>query len=197
MFRPILATVQNIHETTHVAAEHATAQGAEVVHHMSFVDYIFHSNVINIILVAIFVVWLCKKANIIGILKSRQEQVKQNIIKAEESKIDAEKKLEEAKENVKDLDKKTAQIMSDAENSALSMSEKIKQDTEQKIEEIEKNLQKTIKVEEKSAAEEILKGASKEAFEIASSKIKDALNDELHHKYITNFIDSIDEAKVK
>lgn len=194
MFRPILATVQNIHEA---AASDVAAHAAEAAHHMSFTEYILHSNVINMIFVAAFIIWVAKKADLIGILKSRQEQVIQNITKAEEAKIEAQKVLEEAKESIKGLDAQVAQIMGEAKVSAASMSEKIQQDTEQKLEEIHKNLQKTIDVEEKSAAEEILRGISKEAFELASGKIKTALNDELHHKYINDFIDSIDEAKVK
>lgn len=194
MFRPILATVQNIHET---AANHVAVHGAEAAHHMSFMEYIFHSNVINMIFVAAFIIWVSKKADLIGILKSRQEQIVQNISKAEEAKTEAQKVLEEAKKNIKGLDSQVAQIMGEAKVSAASMSEKIQQDTEQKLEEIHKNLQKTIDVEEKSAAEEILRGISKEAFELASGKIKNALNDELHHKYINDFIDSIDETKVK
>lgn len=192
MFRPILATVENIHEAAHTAAVH----GAEAAHHMSFAQYIFHSNVINMVFVAAFIIWVSKKADLLGMLKARQEQVVQTITKAEEAKAEAEKTLEEARESTKGLNSQVAQIMGEAKVSAASMSEKIQQDTEQKLEEIHKNLQKTIDVEEKAAADEILQSISKEAFELASGKIKNALNDEMHHRYISNFIDSIDEAKV-
>ncbi len=194
MFRPILATIENMHGS---AVHHVAEHGAEAVHHMSFSQYIFHSNVINWVFVVAFVIWLIKKADILGVLKSRQDQVMQNIAKAEESKLEAQKTLEEARKNTEELGSQVARIMGEAKVSAASMSEKIQKDTEQKLEEIHKNLQKTIDVEEKSAAEEILRGVSKEAFELASGKIKKALNDELHHKYINNFIDSIDETKVK
>ena len=197
MFRPILATVQNIHETAHAASHEVAVHGAEAVHHMSFGQYILHSNVINMIFVAAFIVWIAKKANLVGALKSRQEQIAQNIAKAEEAKAQANEVLKEAQESVKDLNTQVAKILDDAKTSAGSMSEKIQKDTEQKLGEIHKSLQKTIEVEEKSAAEEVLQGLSKEAFEVASGKIKDALNDELHNKYIHNFIDSLDETKVK
>lgn len=193
MLRPILATVENIHETAH----HAAAHGAEAAHQMTLLQFIFHSNVINWLIVVAFVIWLIKKANVVGMLKSRQEQVAQSIAKAEETKAQAEEVLAKAQESVKDLDSEVSKILDDANSSAASMSEKIKNDTEQKLEEINKNLQKTIEVEEKSAAEEVLRGLSKEAFDVASGKIKDALNDELHQKYIHNFIDSLDETKVK
>jgi F-type H+-transporting ATPase subunit b len=197
MFRPILATVENIHEAAHTAAGHAAVHGAEAAHHMSFAQYIFHSNVINMVFVAAFIIWVSKKADLFGMLKARQEQVLQTITKAEEAKAEAEKILKEAKESTKGLNSQVAQIMGEAKVSAASMSEKIQQDTEQKLEEIHKNLQKTIDVEEKAAADEILQSISKEAFELASGKIKNALNDEMHHRYISNFIDSIDEVKVK
>jgi len=197
MFRPILATVQNIHETAHAATSEAAVHGAEAAHQLSFSQYIFHSNVINWLIVVALVVWLIKKVDVVGILKSRQEQVAQNIAKAEEAKAQAKKVLEEAQESVKGLDAQVAGILAEAKVSAESISEKIQNDTEQKLEDIQKNLQRTISVEEKSAAEDVLQGLSLEAFELASGKIKDSLNDELHHKYINNFIDSLDETKVK
>ena len=197
MFRPILATVQHIHEAAGAASHEVAAHGAEAVHHMSFSQYILHSNIINMIFVAAFIVWVIKKANVVGILKSRQEQIAQNIAKAEEAKAQAQEVLKSAQDSVKGLDTQVAKILDDAKASAAAMSDKIQNDTLQKLDEISKNLQKTIEVEEKSAAEDVLQGLSKEAFEVASGKIKDALNDELHHKYIHNFIDSLDETKVK
>lgn len=191
MLRPLLATIAN------TAGEHVAAHGAEAVEQGGVLAYILHSNIINMIFVAYFLIWVCKKANLIGILKGRQDQVRQIIAKAEEDKAKAEELLNKAKEETKDLENQVKKIVTDAENSAVSIHEKIQGDTTQKVEEIEKNLNKMIAVEEKAAAKEVLNDISKEAYELASGKIKEALTDELHHKYINNFIDSLDEAKVK
>ncbi len=195
MIRPILATVENMHEATHEAVQHAATHGG--AEHMSFVAYILHSNIINMIFVFCFLIWILKKANILGVLKSVQEKIKDSILKAEEEKATAQKNLQHAKENAKATEEQVGKILTDAKNSAESIYEKIENDAKQKVEEIEKNLNRMIKVEEKSAKEEIVTHLSKEAYELATNKIKDALSDELHHKYINNFIDSLDEKKVK
>jgi F0F1-type ATP synthase membrane subunit b/b' len=195
MIRPILATVENMHEATHEAVQHAATHGG--AEHMSFVAYILHSNVINMIFVFCFLIWILKKSDILGVLKNVQEKIKETILKAEEEKAIAQKNLQQAKENVKDLEKQVEKILVEAKSSAESIYEKIQNDAQQKVEEIEKNLNRMIEVEEKSATEEIVTHLSKEAYELATNKIKDALGNELHHKYINNFIDSLDEKKVK
>jgi F-type H+-transporting ATPase subunit b len=194
MIRPILATVENMHEATNEAAQHVATHGAE---HMSFVSYILHSNIINMVFVFCFLVWVLRKADILGILKNRQEKIKETIAKAEEEKANAQKNLQQAKENVKDLEDQVKKILVDAKNSAESLYEKIQNDTQQKVDEIEKNLNRMVEVEEKTATEEVITHLSKEAYELASTKIKAALTDDLHHKYINNFIDSLDDEKVK
>ena len=194
MIRPILATVQNMPEAAHEAAQHVATHSGE---HMSFVAYILHSNIINMIFVFCFLVWMLKKIDIIGILKSSQEKIKETISKAEEEKAIAQKNLQQAKENVKDLEQQVKKILIDAKNSAESIYEKIQNDTEEKVEEIQKNLNRMVEVEEKSATEEVITHLSKEAYELAETKIKDSLTDELHHKYINNFIESLDDEKVK
>ena len=195
MIRPILATVQNMHEATNEAAQHvATHGGAE---HMGFVSYILHSNVINMIFVFCFLVWMFKKANVLGILKNSQEKIKAKIVKAEEEKSTAQKNLQQAKENVKDLEEQVKKILFEAKNSAESIYEKIQNDTEEKVAEIQKNLNRMLEVEKKSATEEVVTHLSKEAYKLAKVKIKESLTDELHHKYINNFIDSLNEEKVK
>ncbi|MDD3419093.1 MAG: hypothetical protein PHE78_00670 [Candidatus Gastranaerophilales bacterium] len=191
MFTPILATISE------TATEHVVEHGAHAAEHMSFAQYILHSNVINMVFVFCFIVWVFKKADVIGLLRSKQSQIKEVIAKAEEEKVHAQSTLQHAKENVKELENQVKTILLDAKDSAESLYSKIQKDAEQKVEEIDKNLEKMIDVEEKSAAEEVINGLSKEAYELATSKIKDSLTDELHHKYINNFIDSLDETKVK
>lgn len=193
MIKAIPQTVQNMHEVTHQAAEHVATHSE----HMSFLGYILHSNVINMIFVFCFLVWIAKKVDILGILKNSQEKIKETILKAEEEKATAQKNLQQAKENVKETEEQVKQILLDAKNSAESIYEKIQNDAKQKVEEVEKNLIRMVEVEKKSAAEEIVTHLSKEAYELATNKIKTVLNDELHHKYINNFIDSLDEEKVK
>lgn len=194
MIRPILATVQNMHEATHEVAQHAVSHGGE---HMDFWSYIFHSNIINMVFVFCFLVWILKKVDIVNLLKNRQEKIKETISKAEAEKAAAQKNLQQAKENVKDLEEQVQKILVDAKNSAESLYEKIQNDTQQKVEEIETNLNRMVEVEEKSATEEVITHLSKEAYELATSKIKDSLTDDLHNKYINNFIDSLDNEKVK
>jgi F0F1-type ATP synthase membrane subunit b/b' len=191
MFTPILATI------TQAAAEHVAEHGAAAAEHMTFAQYILHSNVINMVFVFSFVVWVIQKADVAGMLKAKKQKVADAIAQAEEEKAKAQTNLQQAKENVKGLEEQVKQILVDAKNSAESIYGKIQADADKKVEEIDKNLKKMIDVEEKSAADEVVNSLSKEAYELATNKIKDALTDELHHKYINSFIDSLDETKVK
>lgn len=194
MFKPLIASAQHhIEHASHHVAEHSH-HGAEA---FDFVAYILHSNIINMFFVAWFIVWIFKKFKIVSLIENKRDDITQVIMASEDEKEFSEQELKDAKKHVKSLDKEVREILLEAKNSAEAMYTKIKSDTKKRTDEIHTSLDKMIESEKKSASEKLAHNLTESAFEVAESHIKRSLNDEMHNKYIDNFIDSLDEKKVK
>lgn len=203
LIKPLIASAQyNIEkiaqhtaEHSHHAAEHVAQHG----HHGEFdlVAYILHSNIINILFVAWFILWIFRKFDIISKIKEKRDTVAQIIAASEEEKSMAEDELQDAKSHVKNLDKEVRSVLLEAKNSAEAMYEKIKSDTKKRADEIQSSLERMSDAEKKSASEELSQKLTEEAFGVAEKHIKNSLTDEMHNKHINDFIDSLDEKKVK
>lgn len=162
-----------------------------------FWEYIFHSNIINMIIVFSFLVWLIKKFDLAKILNNYSENIESDIKKVEQDKRVAQSVLQEMKESAKEIKKNVNKIIEEAKSSAQVMSNRIDYEKEQKINEINKNLTKMIDIENKSMQEKITQDFSQEVYMKAEEKIKQKLDNQLHNKFINDFIDNLDEKQVK
>lgn len=199
MLKPLIASahhnIQQAQEAANHVAEH-TAQHVHHAHEMDYIAYIFHSNIINIIFVAWFVIWLIKKANVKGIIEDKKTDIQKILLASDEEKNMAEEELQDAKKHVKNLDKEVRSVLLEAKNSAEAMYEKIKTDTKKRADEINSSLERMVEAEKKSASEELSNNLAEAAFDIAETHIKKSLNADMHNKHINEFIDSLDEKKV-
>lgn len=162
-----------------------------------FWEYIFHSNIINMLVVFSFLVWLFKKFDLLKILKSYSEEIDQEIKKVEQDKRMAQSVLQEMKESSKEIKRNINRIINDAKSSAQVMANRIDYEKEQRINEIHQNLNKMIEIESKSMKEQITQDFSEKVYLQAEEKIKQKLNEDLHNKFINDFIDNLDEKQVK
>ena len=161
-----------------------------------FIGYILHSNIINLLAVAVFLVWLVKKFNLVGIIDGKIEQIKSFVKNAEQEREQAIAELKEVKNKVKNISEEKKEITQEAHKTADMYREKIEAETVQSLQEIEKNTEKFLDAEQKSLKESISREVAQDALEIAKEHIKQAITDDMQKKYINDFIDSLDEMTV-
>ena len=90
-----------------------------------FIGYILHSNIINLLAVAVFLVWLVKNFNLIGIIDNKIEQIKSFVKNAEQEREQAIAELKEVKNRVKNISEEKLEITKEAQKTADMYKEKI------------------------------------------------------------------------
>ncbi len=180
-------------ETAHQAKETIDyhSQGG-----MSFIDYIFHSNIINFIIVVAFLLWLNKVQKFTSIIDQRQEEISTKVLDSEESKMRAEFKLEETKKQLSSSNEKIDTIVKDGKEVAKSLSSEIIIEAKTYAKDIEAKTENVIDTKRTQAVSEIKTKITGAAFEIAREHIKQSLDDRMHHKFIDEFIEGLDNLKV-
>ncbi len=178
-------------EAAHHAKEAVHNQGS-----MSFIDYIFHSNIINFIIVVAFLVWLNKVQKFTSIIDQRQEEISTKVLDSEESKRRAEFKLEQTKTQLCNSSEKIDAIVKDGKQVAKSLSSEIVIEAKKDAKELESKTEHVIDTKRTQAVSEIKIKITGAAFEIAREHIKQSLDDRMHQKFIDEFIESLDNLKV-
>ncbi len=155
---------------------------------------IVQSNTFNFIIFVLILVWIAKKINISSLITSLQERIIKIIKDAEKEKEIATSKLIQAQKAVENLGDELNTIISDAEKSAVTISEKLLKEAEKQIETIEQNAKKVIEAEEKMIISNLTKSTSKISIESAKTHIKNTLSQtpSLHEKYIDESINELD-----
>lgn len=201
MLLTLIASANEHIEDTHHALEHIAEHAPEAAHHtahsMSTIEYLFHSNIFNWLLVVIFVLWLLKKFDVIGFFETKQKEIKDSIEKALQAKEEAQKELQDTQEKIKNVEAETTAIIEDSKETAVVMSDKVKDNATLKVKELNENTQKTIEAQTKSTVNSLSKEVTSAAFEIAQEHIKSAMNDDIQKEYIDEFIDNLENVKVK
>lgn len=174
-----------------------TETGVEKEAPMSFTEYVMASNIINVIIVFIFVVWAVKKANFISVIIDKQKKVKETVEKSENKLNNAQILLANSKKAVSNTDEEIKTIHFESKEVAANITARIKEETKLNIQEVHKKAEKTIKSDAAKASGEISSEITKAAFLIAEKHIKEAVDERLQHKYINEFIDSLAGLKVK
>ncbi|MDD3150487.1 MAG: hypothetical protein PHV68_06600 [Candidatus Gastranaerophilales bacterium] len=167
---------------------------AQDFHH--FLEYIFHSNIINFLIVLAFIIWLVKKFNIIGQIDKKRVQIENEILSSKEKQKQSEVILEQSQKNVEDIGIKTDEILKNSKELVSNLVEKVHNETETQVKSIENRTSLNIETEKKRANEDVSKIVSKAAFIVASEHITKAIDDEMHEKFIDNFIENIENMKV-
>jgi ATP synthase F0 subunit b len=159
-------------------------------------EIIYSSNIINFLLVVAFLVWLTKKYHLLSAITDKQDIIAKTVHNAEEDKAKAEKDLQESHDRIKNLGDETQKITEEAKGIADSLAERIRVEAQLNATDIHKKADRAIEVEKEMASNEVLQDISRAAYNIAEKHVKQAIDTRLHKKYIDEFIDNLDNAKV-
>lgn len=158
-----------------------------------FMRYIVFSNVINDIVVIMFFVWLFRKFNLLSFIGKKRKSIIEKLISLEHDKRLKESQLEITRERVKNIDKEVAKIKDDGEQVAAQISERIVEEAEKEAANMQKKAHLAIESEQKIATNEVLQEVATSAFTLAEAKINESIDENLHKKYIDNFIDNLEK----
>lgn len=155
---------------------------------------IVESNTFNFIIFVAIIVLVLKKAKIGDAISALQQKIVKIIEDAKRNRDDAHSELLQAEKAVENLGTELKEIVSDAENSAKVLGEKILTEAKKQVEDIENNAKKVIEAEEKLLISNLSKQTSKQSVEAAKSHITNVLAETptLHEKYINESIDELD-----
>ncbi len=159
------------------------------------IDVIFFSNIINVIIVVVFFVWLFRKFNLLSFIGKKRGEIIGTIKDLERDKKSKENQLEITKNKVKNLEQEFTKIIDEGEQVADNIAEKIIEEAEKEAANMQKKAHLTIESEQKIAKNEVIQEITGAAFEHAESKINTAIDERLHQKYIDNFIDNLGNLK--
>ena len=162
------------------------------------IHYIFHSNIINFIIVLIFFIWLLFfKLDVIAFFGKKSQETIDTIRNSENKKKDAINHLEETKSSLKNVDSDVKKIVNDAKKIAKTIEEK----AEIKLKDELVNLENRSKLLEagyvSKAKEEISRKISTAAVAVSEEYIKNSLDENTHKELIYNFINDLDNMKVE
>lgn len=161
-------------------------------------NLIVHSNTFNFIVMLLILGWLVSKFKIAESLDVLKNNIIDSIEKAKQEKIDAQKVLSSAQDEVKNLDSEIKSRLSQAEEHAKTVAQRIIDDTENKVKQIEANIERVVEAEEKTISSRLTGKTAKASIELAKNHITNLLKQhpELHDKYINDSINEIDRIKI-
>jgi len=159
-------------------------------------EKLYEANILNLIIVLIFLVWISKKTNLFAGLEDKMNGILHRITNAEEDKSRSEQELETTKKQVANAETITSKITQEAKEIADSLSRSIINEASHESENLEKNSERIIEGEREIASLQLTNNLTKAAFNIAEEHVKQVIDDRLHKKYINEFIDSLDNLKV-
>ncbi|MDR1327341.1 MAG: hypothetical protein LBJ74_02920 [Heliobacteriaceae bacterium] len=157
-------------------------------------DYIVKSNAFNFLIMILFFVWIDSKVHFAALLNNFKNKVIENIEKSKAEKSTAHSELKSAKKAVENLDNEIKAQIETAHGHAQTLSEKILDETREKVEQITAGIQKAVESEEKTISGKIIAKAVQECVGLAQNNIITLLeqNPQLHEKYINESIDSLE-----
>ncbi|MBP3821174.1 hypothetical protein J6G99_05965 [bacterium] len=153
---------------------------------VSIFQYLANTNTINFLIMALLLVWICKKINLKISLNKSIETVKNAILNSENEKTSAKKNLDDAKETLKNLPKEINTIETLSKEKIDVFKKQVNENTKKTIEAINANIDKVTEIEEKKISNAMTKQALEVSVETSKNKIieKLASNPELHEKFI-------------
>lgn len=154
---------------------------------------ILHSNLLNFILMVLILYSLLTPV-IKKMVNENTEKTAQAVNNSIKSKEDAEKKLNEAKEDYNTVSQETEEIDKIALNTLESLKNKAKQDTQKAKQILEENAKKSVKSEEARINSLLTKDTVEDSIKQAEKEIKQRLaqDENLHDILIERAIDELE-----
>ena len=158
----------------------------------SAINIILHSNLLNFIIVIIFLIWVIRKANLSELIAKKQAEIAEMIKNAIEEKNIKQNQLLTTKTKVANVKQEALKIIDEGEQVANNLSESIIDDAEKQAEDMYKKAVLSVNNEKQMVFSEVRSKITGAAFYIAEERIKQAIDERLHRKYIDEFINDLD-----
>lgn len=162
----------------------------------NIVDTILFSNIINLIIVIAFLAWIFRKYNVFSFITKKHDEIVEKIKNVEEERKYKKNQLQLTKAKVKNVNQEVMKIIDEGERIARDLSERILKDAEKEAADMQKKAHNLIESERKQAADDIIQETTHAAFIIAEEHIKQAIDENMHKKYIDRFINNLENIKV-
>ena len=158
------------------------------------IDYIARTNLFNFVIFAGIIIFLILKLDVKSKIESARESVDETIHDSETAKTVSEEKLSSIEESMKNLSADVEKIVSQAEENAKLVGEKIEEDTKKSIAVIHDNAKKVVENNHIILKNDIIRRASMASVEVAKAHIIEELkrNEGLHDKLIDESINTIE-----
>jgi len=155
-------------------------------------NIVLHSNLLNFIIVIVFLVWVIRKVNLSAIIAKTQAEIAELIKNAVDEKKIKQNQLLITKTKVSNVKQEMLKIIDEGEQVADNLSESIMNDAEKQAEDMHKKAVMTLSNEKQMVSSEVKAKITGAAFYIAEEHIKQAIDERLHKKFIDEFINSLD-----
>jgi len=158
----------------------------------AIINTILKSNVINLLLVIAFLVWIAKKQKLFSALEKKQVHIKHKIENSEREKLNSEKELKNIETKLSKSDYEALQIQEDGETLAKALSGRIIEEANSQVRDLSVKTEKIIETNKNSALYEIEKNISDYSFKTAEEHIKNIMDEEAHKQYIEDFLKELE-----
>lgn len=158
------------------------------------IDYIARTNLFNFVIFAGIIIFLIIKLDVKSKIESARVSVDETIHESETAKKDSEDKLSSIEESMKNLSADVDKIVTQAEENAKLVGDKITEDTKKSIAVIHDNAQKVVENNHIILKNDIIRRASLASVEVAKAHIIEELkqNKDLHDRLIDESINTIE-----
>lgn len=158
----------------------------------STINIILHSNLLNFVIVIIFLIWVIRKVDLAGLIAKKQVEIAELIKNAVEEKKIKQNHLLVTKTKVSNVKQEVLKIIDEGEQVANNLSEIIMDDAEKQAADMHKKAVISVGNEKQMVSSEVRAKITGAAFYIAEEHIKQAIDERLHKKYIDEFINNLD-----
>jgi F-type H+-transporting ATPase subunit b len=164
-------------------------------HTMTLMERLQHSNVFNVILVALILGFLIKKFNLLSGIGNKQAQIAAEVQAIENQKKEALAQLEEAKRRTANLQSEVNDILNSARESAESISAQILVDARAESTKIIENAKRRVELEQRSAIKDLERRLLNDALMDARSELANTLTTSDQKRSVEAFIDELPQLK--
>ena len=159
---------------------------------LNTLNIILHSNLLNFIIVIIFLVWVIRKVDLAALIAKKQADIAEMIKNADDEKQIKQNHLAVTQNKVSNVKQEMLKIIDDGEQVANNLSDSILDDAEKQAADMHKKAVISVANQKQVVTGEVMAKITDAAFFIAEEHIKQAIDERLHRKYIDEFINNLD-----
>ena len=174
--------------TSHTTEAHTQA----VAHHPhSMWDVFVKSDLLNVIILAIAIVYLGNKF-LPKIIDQRKRQISKELEEAKLARIKANEELELIRKKTENVELEIKEMQEGAKKTALTIKKQIEQETEKELEQLKLKIKKEINASWEEAVQNIKQSASEAAIKLAEETlVKISQNKEVQTKLTEDFLSEL------